>query len=246
MRAHYRRHNKQTRARDLRPRASRGHMRSRGIKLIIRLVVGPPRKDWLKPPTIVDRGQRARRGRAVGLRVCEGFTGKIHTIHRKRQLCIRPWVVVPAAFCCISPVVSATSWVALYAMPPAGRTPLLNDDGAQQGTETIAVVQRQVQEVQTQMQENVAVMVENVERASNLETRSTELATQARAFHATSRQARRHMWWQLCKQRIFIGTACGGLLLIFILVIAGQAGAFSGGDDGEEATTLPSPSPPSL
>jgi len=82
--------------------------------------------------------------------------------------------------------------------------------------------------------------------ASNLETRSTELATQARAFHATSRQARRHMWWQLCKQRIFIGTACGGLLLIFILVIAGQAGAFSGGDDGEEATTLPSPSPPSL
>ena len=85
--------------------------------------------------------------------------------------------------------------------------------------------------------ENVDAMVQNMDRTQALDEASSALATQASMFQRTARDTRRHMWWQLCKQRLIIGGVAGVLLLALILWICGAAGAFDGDDD--------SPSPPS-
>ena len=85
--------------------------------------------------------------------------------------------------------------------------------------------------VRSVMQENVNVMVENMEKGSNLEARSADLASQAQAFSRATRQVRRHFWWQGFKMKLALGGACGLAVLIIILIICGQAGAFDGHDD---------------
>ena len=64
------------------------------------------------------------------------------------------------------------------------------------------------------------VKVTNMERTAQLEDKSAALATQARAFHSTSKATRRHMWWGLCKQRMLLGGVCLTIVIILILVIA--------------------------
>ena len=76
------------------------------------------------------------------------------------------------------------------------------------------------------MSENVTAMLENIEKGQNLEQSSSSLADQARQFNSMSRRARRALWWQQCKMRLIIGSCVGASLLILVLIIAGQAGAF--------------------
>ena len=109
-----------------------------------------------------------------------------------------------------------------------GATRLLDDDSA--GSSNLGAVQAQVNQVQSCMRENVNTMVVNIEKASTLETASSELAMQAREFHKTSRVARRHFWWQLCKQRLVIGVACGLFLVVLLIIIFGSGG---GGDHND-------------
>ena len=116
-------------------------------------------------------------------------------------------------------------------------TRLLDDEEAagpsRGGGDAVAAVQAQVDQVQTVMRENVDQMVSNLDRASNLEERSTAPASQAATFHRSARSTRRHMWWMLCKQRLFVGGVALVILVAIILWICGAAGAFDGdGDDG--------------
>ena len=103
---------------------------------------------------------------------------------------------------------------------------LLDDDGefaspttSGGGNDPVAAVQAQVDAVTSTMQNNVNVMVDNMERTTQLEDASSQLAVQARAFQSTARTTRRHMWWQLCKQRLVVG---GVLFLIVLLIILSQ------------------------
>ena len=101
---------------------------------------------------------------------------------------------------------------------------LLDDDGpaAPSSPDRVSAVQAQVDTVTNTMRENVTVMVSNMERTSQLEDSTAQLATQARAFHQTSRQTRKHFWWQLCKQRILIIGLFVALLLIITFIILSQ------------------------
>ena len=114
----------------------------------------------------------------------------------------------------------------------------------------VDAVQGQLNRVIDVMHDNVSTMVNNLEKGSNLEARSADLASQATQFQRTSRQARRHMWWQQCKMKLIIGGGCSLALLIIILIICGQMGAFDG--HGAEASPPPPspgplpPPPPSL
>ena len=96
----------------------------------------------------------------------------------------------------------------------------------------IDAVQARVNEVQGVMQDNVQVMVANVDKTQVLEDKSAALADQAKTFHKTARQTRKHFWWQLCQQRLVIAGLCGVVLLILIIVIAANAGGGGGGDGG--------------
>ena len=120
---------------------------------------------------------------------------------------------------------------------------LLDDDvapAAPSSGSQVDAVQGQVNRVIGVMQDNVSTMVDNLEKGSNLEARSADLASQASQFQRTSRQARRHMWWQQCKFKLLVGGGCGLALLIIVLIICGQTGAF----DGKPASPTPSPPPP--
>ena len=103
-------------------------------------------------------------------------------------------------------------------------TRLLDDEpgSAASGGDRVVAVQAQVDAVTTTMRDNVTVMVNNMERTEQLEHSSNQLAQQARTFHTTSRQTRRHMWWQLCKQRLLIGGIALGIFLIILFIILSQ------------------------
>ena len=66
-----------------------------------------------------------------------------------------------------------------------------------------------------------------MERTAQLEDSTSQLAVQARAFQSTARSTRRHMWWQLCKQRLMVG---GVFFLIVLLIILSQT-AWKSDDD---------------
>jgi hypothetical protein len=103
------------------------------------------------------------------------------------------------------------------------RAKLLDDDGAAAASagssSSIAAVQDQVARVHSTMQDNVNVMVQNIEKSSALEERSSELASQAARFQTTARQTRRHLWWQMCKQRLICAAVGGTALIVLILII---------------------------
>lgn len=113
-------------------------------------------------------------------------------------------------------------------MPPREYGPAtgLNSNQAYKA-DPIGKVQAQVDQVKITMRENVEVMVTNMERTAQLEDKSAALATQARAFHSTSKATRRHMWCQLLKQRMLLGGVCLTIVIILILWIAGSMGAFN-------------------
>lgn len=113
-------------------------------------------------------------------------------------------------------------------MPPREYGPAtgLNSNQAYKA-DPIGKVQAQVDQVKITMRENVEVMVTNMERTAQLEDKSAALATQARAFHSTSKATRRHMWCQLLKQRMLLGGVCLTVVIILILIIAGNFGAFN-------------------
>jgi vesicle-associated membrane protein 7 len=113
-------------------------------------------------------------------------------------------------------------------MPPREYGPAigLNSNQAYKA-DPIGKVQAQVDQVKITMRENVEVMVTNMERTAQLEDKSAALATQARAFHSTSKATRRHMWCQLLKQRMLLGGVCLTVVIILILCIAGSNGAFN-------------------
>ena len=114
-------------------------------------------------------------------------------------------------------------------------TRLLDDEEAAppRGGDTVAAVQAQVDQVQSVMRQNVDQMVSNMQATSNLEERSTALASQAATFHRSARSTRRHMWWMMCKQRMFVGGILLVILVAIILWICGAAGAFDG--DGDQS-----------
>ena len=91
-------------------------------------------------------------------------------------------------------------------------------------TASLDEVQAQVDAVRGVMQENVGQMLNNMDRASNLETASSELANQARSFQKTARKTKRKMWWNNLKMKLVIG---GGLLVLLLIILA-SSGAFSG------------------
>ena len=101
----------------------------------------------------------------------------------------------------------------------------------------VQAIQAQVDSVRDTMRENVNVMVENIERGSNLEARSADLANQARAFHQTTRQTARAMWWQQCKQKLICWGAIITAIVVLSLIIAGSSGAF------DNKPSPPSPTP---
>merc|ERR1719198_2944819 len=104
-----------------------------------------------------------------------------------------------------------------------------NDGGAP--SNAVATVQAQVDAVTTTMRDNVNVMVENIEKGSNLEARSQELADQAHTFSRTARRTSRHMWWQNCKVKLFCYGGIFLVLLVIVLIICGQLGAFDHKDE---------------
>ena len=91
----------------------------------------------------------------------------------------------------------------------------------------VQAIQAQVDQVRETMRDNVNVMVENIERGSDLEARSADLASQARTFHQVSRRTSRAMWWQQCKMKLICSGAILVAVVVFSLIIANSAGAFS-------------------
>lgn len=102
--------------------------------------------------------------------------------------------------------------------------------GAAAGGDQVQQVQQQIDRVRGVMQDNVNVMLENIEKGSNLEARSSDLATQAQQFRRTARATSRLMWWQNFKIKLIIGGSCTLAVVIISLIIAGQCGAFDGDD----------------
>ena len=103
------------------------------------------------------------------------------------------------------------------------------------GTQSIDAVQAKVNAVTGVMQQNVNVMLENIDKGQVLEDKSSALADQARTFHKSAKQTRKHFWWQLCKQRLFLAgifVAC----IIFLIIIVASTGAFNGGGGGDDSS----------
>jgi len=116
-----------------------------------------------------------------------------------------------------------------------------NQGRAQPGpshTYEINQVQRQVDDVKHVMQENVEVMLANIDKTEVLEDKTAELAAQAKTFHKSSREVKRHFCKQNAKMNCLIGIVVIGVLMaIFIPVIVSvsQASDNGGGGDGGDS-----------
>merc|ERR1712137_205237 len=90
------------------------------------------------------------------------------------------------------------------------------------------------------MHENVDVMLANIDKTEVLENKSSQLAAQAKTFHKSSREVKRHWCKQNAKMNILIASIC--ILVIIIVVVsiaisvgggAAASGAASGGSSGD-------------
>ena len=114
-----------------------------------------------------------------------------------------------------------------------------------QNTTKVAEVQAQVDGVKAVMQENVEVMLSNLEKTEVLEDKAGQLAAQAKTFHKTARETKRHMCRQNAKMNCIIALIVVIILLIIIIpsvlsslpAAAASGAAGGGGDDTTEAPT---------
>merc|ERR1719310_557339 len=86
----------------------------------------------------------------------------------------------------------------------------------------VAEVQKQVDDVKAVMQENVEVMLANIDKTEVLESKSAALASQAKTFHKSSREVKRHYCKQNAKMNVLIAVCCLTFLAIIIIVIVVQ------------------------
>ena len=109
----------------------------------------------------------------------------------------------------------------------------------------ISEVQMQVDGVKAVMQENVEVMLSNLEKTEVLEDKASNLAAQAKTFHKSARETKRHMCRQNAKMNLIIALVCIIVLLIIIvptaISVGGSAAAVTGGGGGETTTTTAAP-----
>ena len=103
----------------------------------------------------------------------------------------------------------------------------------------------QVDGVKAEMQENVEVMLSNLEKTEVLEDKASNLAAQAKTFHKSARETKRHMCRQNAKMNLIIALVCIIVLLIIIvptaISVGGSAAAVTGGGGGETTTTTAAP-----
>jgi len=100
--------------------------------------------------------------------------------------------------------------------------------GTSGGSMKIKEVQQQVDDVKAVMQENVEVMLQNIDKTEVLENKSAELAAQAKTFHKSSRDVKRHYCQQNAKMNILIGILCVVILLAIIVPIIVWANGATG------------------
>ena len=109
----------------------------------------------------------------------------------------------------------------------------------------IKEVQMQVDGVKAVMQENVEVMLSNLEKTEVLEDKASNLAAQAKTFHKSARETKRHMCRQNAKMNLIIAAVCIIVLLIIIvptaISVGGSAAAVTGGGGGDTTTTTAAP-----
>ena len=109
----------------------------------------------------------------------------------------------------------------------------------------IKEVQMQVDGVKAVMQENVEVMLSNLEKTEVLEDKASNLAAQAKTFHKSARETKRHMCRQNAKMNLISALVCIIVLLIIIvptaISVGGSAAAVTGGGGGETTTTTAAP-----
>jgi len=110
--------------------------------------------------------------------------------------------------------------------------------GSSQGASyKINDVQRQVDEVKNVMHENVEVMLSNIDKTEVLENKSAELAAQAKTFHKSSREVKRHWCKQNAKMNILLACVCITILVVIIIIILVQTGAFAGVGGSDDDTS---------
>ncbi len=114
------------------------------------------------------------------------------------------------------------------ALPRDGN--FLPDQGGPSG-DILSSVHGQVREVREVMQQNVDQMLTNMAKASALETSSSELANNARAFQRGAKTVRKRMWLDNLKMKLCLGGSC----LVIVFLVLWWAGAFKGGGTTEAA-----------
>ena len=85
---------------------------------------------------------------------------------------------------------------------------------------SVVEIQAQADQVRGVMQDNVTVMLSNMEKTTELENKSSELAAQAKVFHKSSKDVKRHFCRQNAKMNLLLGCICIIILVAIILSIA--------------------------
>ncbi len=109
---------------------------------------------------------------------------------------------------------------------------------------SVVEIQAQADQVRDVMQDNVTVMLSNMEKTTELENKSSELAAQAKVFHKSSKDVKRHFCRQNAKMNLLLGCICLIILVAIILSIALPIVNASAASGPAPAPSSPAPSPP--
>lgn len=86
-------------------------------------------------------------------------------------------------------------------------------------------------------------MLANIDKTEALESKSAQLADQAKTFHKTARATKRHMCRQNAKANLMIACICIVLLCV-ILIPTLTSINWGGGGSSASSASPPPPSPP--
>ncbi|GLD91807.1 hypothetical protein PINS_up000340 [Pythium insidiosum] len=91
------------------------------------------------------------------------------------------------------------------------------------GMEKLEALKKDLNSVKDSVQINIGKVLERGDKIELLVDKSEQLNTQSAAFAQSSKNLRRHLWWQNVKMMIAIGTLTSCFLLLFVLYVKKKA-----------------------
>ncbi|DAZ99789.1 TPA: hypothetical protein N0F65_001298 [Lagenidium giganteum] len=91
------------------------------------------------------------------------------------------------------------------------------------GQAKLQALKKDLDSVKESMQQNISKVLERGDKIELLVDKSDQLNSQSAAFAQSSRNLRRHLWWQNVKMMLAIGTLCVLFLILIVTYIKRKA-----------------------